>query len=79
MVMKKMFRVMEIIGVACVALAATLLACLGAVGVVLLCEALWTGFVVWFYSGINGMYFLMGAFIVALIGGMALNLAPSKR
>jgi hypothetical protein len=74
--MKKMFRVMEIIGVA---LAAILLACLGAVGIVFACEALWTGFVAWFYTGINGMYFLMGAFIVALIGGMALNLAPSKR
>lgn len=74
--MKKTFRVMGIIGVA---LAVTVLACLGAVGVVLACEALWTGFVAWFYSGINGMYFLMGAFIVALIGGMALNLAPSKR
>jgi hypothetical protein len=77
--MKKMFRVMEIIGVACVALAAILLACLGAVGIVFACEALWTGFVAWFYTGINGMYFIMGAFIVALIGGMALNLAPSKR
>lgn len=74
-----MFRVMEIIGVACVALVAILLACLGAVGIVLACETLWTGFVAWFYTGINGMYFLMGAFIVALIGGMALNLAPSKR
>lgn len=77
--MEEMIRITKMIWVACVVLGAMLITCFCAIGVVLLCEALWTGFVAWFYSGINGVYFLMGAFIVALIGGMALNLAPSKR
>ena len=74
-----MFKVIKAIEIACAVLGAMLIACICAVGLVLVCEALWTSFVAWFYSGINGMYFLMGAFVVLLIGGMALNLAPSKR
>ena len=77
--MEEMVKIIKMIGVACAVLGAMLISCFCAIGVILMCEALWTGFVTWFNSGNNGMYFLMGAFIVALIGGMTLNLAPSKR
>lgn len=74
-----MEKTMRIIAVCGITVGAMLLACLLCMGVVVLVEMAWHSFTLWFNTGLNGVVMVMCAFVVALIGGMALNLKPSKR
>ena len=73
---KKALIILAVVGITLLAiLVSALLAC--AVGFA--CEWLWSIFVAWFNTGLNGIYSLMVVFIVALIGGMILNLTPIRK
>ena len=73
---KKALIILAVVGITLLAiLGSALLVC----AVSFACEWLWTTFVAWFYTGLNGIYFVMAAFVVALIGGMALNLTPIRK
>ena len=75
-IVKKALIILAVVGIILLAiLASALLVC--AIGFA--CEWLWTTFVAWFYTGLNGIYFVMAAFVVTLIGGMALNLTPIRK
>lgn len=75
-IIKKALIILAVVGIILLAiLASALLVC----AICFACEWLWTTFVAWFYTGLNGIYFVMAAFVVALIGGMALNLTPIRK
>ena len=73
---KKALIILAVVGIT---LLAILVSALLAYAVGFTCEWLWSIFVAWFNTGLNGIYFLMVVFVVALIGGMVLNLAPIRK
>ena len=72
-------KTLIILAVVSITLLAILVSALLACAVGFACEWLWSIFVAWFYTGLNGIYFIMVVFVVALIGGMVLNLTPIRK
>ena len=73
---KKALIILAVVGIT---LLATLVSALLVCAISFACKWLWSTFVTWFNTGLNGIYFIMAAFVVALIGGMVLNLTPIRK
>ena len=67
-IVKKALIILAVVGITLFAILGSALS-VCAIGFV--CEWLWSTFVVWFYTGLNGIYFVMAAFVVEIPTSLA--------